>query len=139
MSPYDLDYEPKEINKKIRAMFNVEDLQVASKDGAGRVIRYYLTDSQTLAFLDRWNPLKNTFGIREKAALSTIEQLLGIKLERQVEFGRYRVDGYHRETNTVYEIDEPQHFIDGKLKEECIKRQSYIEKKLKCKFVRIKV
>ncbi len=75
----------------------------------------------------------------ESGALSSIEQLLGIKLERQFKVDIYRIDGYHKESNTAYEIDEPQHFVNGELRKECVARQKYIEKKLKCKFVRIKV
>jgi very-short-patch-repair endonuclease len=75
----------------------------------------------------------------ESGALSSIEQLLNIKLERQFKVDMYRIDGYHKESNTAYEIDEPQHFVNGELREECKERQAYIESKLKCKFVRIKV
>lgn len=75
----------------------------------------------------------------EHGALSAIEQLLNIKLERQYKVDTYRIDGYCVETNTAYEIDEPQHFVDGELKQECKDRQAYIEEKLGCSFVRIKV
>lgn len=77
--------------------------------------------------------------IQEDAALATIEQLLNITLIKQYKVGSYRIDGYCKETNTAYEIDEPQHFVGGKLKQECIERQSYVESKLGCTFKRIKV
>ena len=75
----------------------------------------------------------------EEGALASIEQLLGINLIRQYKVGKYRIDGYHKESNTAYEIDEPQHFCNGSLKEECKKRQIDIEKAIGCKFVRIKI
>lgn len=76
---------------------------------------------------------------QEHVALGVIEQLLDIKLIRQHQVDGYRVDGYHEETNTVYEVDESHHFVVGELKQECKDRQAYIESKLGCKFVRIKV
>lgn len=78
-------------------------------------------------------------GAREKVALDTIEQVLGVTLIRQYAVAGFRLDGYHKETNTAYEVDEEQHFINGKLKASCVRRQKIIERELKCKFVRIKV
>ena len=74
--------------------------------------------------------------IREESSLKTIEQLLGISLIRQYKCLDYRIDGYHPETNTAYEIDEPEH--RGKEKQDA-ERQSRIEAVLGCKFVRIKL
>ena len=74
--------------------------------------------------------------IREEASLKTIEQLLGISLIRQYKCLNYRIDGYHPETNTAYEIDEPEHKSKEKQDAE---RQSRIEAVLGCKFVRIKL
>ena len=74
--------------------------------------------------------------IREESSLKTIEQLLGISLIRQYKCLNYRIDGYHPETNTAYEIDEPEHKCKEKQDAE---RQSRIEAVLGCKFVRIKL
>lgn len=74
--------------------------------------------------------------VREESSLKTIEQLLGISLIRQYKCLNYRIDGYHPETNTAYEIDEPEH--KGKEKQDA-ERQSRIEAVLGCKFVRIKL
>ena len=74
--------------------------------------------------------------LREESSLKTIEQLLGISLIRQYKCLDYRIDGYHPETNTAYEIDEPEH--RGKEKQDA-ERQSRIEAVLGCKFVRIKL
>ena len=74
--------------------------------------------------------------LREESSLKTIEQLLGISLIRQYKCLNYRIDGYHPETNTAYEIDEPEHKSKEKQDAE---RQSRIEAVLGCKFVRIKL
>ncbi len=51
----------------------------------------------------------------------------------------YWVDGYDEENNIVYEWDEKQHFkSNGEYIEKDIIRQKEIEKKLGCKFIRIK-
>lgn len=72
----------------------------------------------------------------ELVSLTTIEQLLGITLERQYPCGPYRIDGYHRESNTSYEIDEPAHAYQ---EDEDKIRQQFIEQELGCTFVRIKL
>jgi hypothetical protein len=74
--------------------------------------------------------------IREEASLKAIEQILNISLIRQYRILNYRIDGYHLETNTCYEIDEPEH--SSRKKQDKI-RQDRIENILKCKFVRIKL
>lgn len=75
---------------------------------------------------------------RESGALSAIEQLLNITLERQYRVGKYRIDGYCIETNTAYEIDEAQHRKPSSIAKDN-KRQAFIENELGCNFVRIKV
>lgn len=72
----------------------------------------------------------------EHVALKTIEQLLGISLIRQYQVDDYRVDGYHPESNTVYEVYEPYHNMCVDIDKE---RQVYIENKLGCNFVIIRV
>lgn len=72
--------------------------------------------------------------LQEEASLKTIEQLLGIKLIRQYKVLNYRLDGYDPDTNTAYEIDEPEHRY--KLAKDA-ERQQKIEAVLGCKFVRI--
>jgi hypothetical protein len=51
----------------------------------------------------------------------------------------YWVDGYDKENNTVYEIDESHHYSGGILKNKDKIRQKEIEKYLKCKFIRIRI
>jgi len=79
-----------------------------------------------------------SFCQKESAALSTIEQLLSVKLDRQFLVGTYRVDGYDEINNVAYEIDENYH----KKTQQRIKdkdREREIKKALNCSFVRIKV
>lgn len=84
--------------------------------------------------LEGW--IRVPMSLREKAALATVEQILGVSLLRQFSVGQYRVDGYDKENNIVYEIDEDHHNFN---KEKDTERQSQIEAQLNCKFVRIKV
>lgn len=51
---------------------------------------------------------------------------------------KYRIDGYDPESNTAYEIDEPQHNNKSHQTKD-LQRQQEIEDVLGCKFVRIKL
>jgi hypothetical protein len=51
----------------------------------------------------------------------------------------YFLDAYDKDKNVVLEIDEDRHFSLGELKESDVIRQSEIEQKLKCKFIRIRI
>ena len=73
-------------------------------------------------------------GKNETAALNKIEEIFKIKIIRQYLICGYFVDGYCKSTNTVFEIDEKHHECNRKQDR---KRQTIIENKLKCKFVRI--
>ena len=76
----------------------------------------------------------------EYAALKAIETVLGINLERQysvvTESGEFRLDGYHKEANTAYEIDEPFHNNNV---EADLKREQTVKNVLGCEFIRIKL
>lgn len=87
--------------------------------------------------LDRYSGIgRYPHRLQEEAALKTIEQLLGIELIRQYPAGKYRVDGYHAETDTAYEIDEVGH--DYHRPEDAARREE-ISKELGCKFVVIRL
>lgn len=82
-------------------------------------------------------------GKNEKKALDMIEKKLNIKLFRQFPIQkdkyRYHVDGYDKENNVVYEVDELHHFdINDKYTKESEIRMNYIQSKLKCAWVSIK-
>lgn len=51
----------------------------------------------------------------------------------------YFVDAYDQENNVVLEIDEIQHFNNGELRPEDVRRQKEIEEHLNCTFIRIRV
>lgn len=93
---------------------------------------------ETISALDIIDQKVRKDGIREKAALDTIEQLVGVKLKRQYRVGEYRIDGYDPINNVAYEIDEEQHFTPQHMQADRV-REKKIFNKLGCKFVRIKV
>lgn len=96
--------------------------------------------------LDRWlreilpdySGKEMIFVRSEHVALDVIEQILGIKLIRQYRVLNYSVDGYHEETNTVYEIDEEYHSTVAQRMLDS-PRQKAIEEELGCTFIRVKV
>ena len=127
----------------IRNMLNQLEIQSAQfsaqyKDSTGRsLVMFNLPKELADLLLTKYKGLSRVpHRIREESSLKTIEQLLGISLIRQYKCLNYRIDGYHPETNTAYEIDEPEH--KGKEKQDA-ERQSRIEAVLGCKFVRIKL
>ena len=79
------------------------------------------------------------YGVRERTALTTIEQLLGITLIKQYPVLGFKVDGYDFHNNVCYEVDEPEHFKNGELLKKDKHRQKLIEAELDCTFIRIKV
>lgn len=81
------------------------------------------------------NKIVPSIGKNETQILNEIEQKENIKIERQYPILGYVVDGYCKETNTVYEVDEVYHLNQ---KEQDAERQKNIEQHLSCKFIRIK-
>ena len=133
----------KDVIRDIRNMLNHlginSDVFTAQyKDSTGRsLVMFNLPKELADLLLTKYKGLGRVpHRIREESSLKTIEQLLGISLIRQYKCLNYRIDGYHPETNTAYEIDEPEH--RGKEKQDA-ERQSRIEAVLGCKFVRIKL
>ena len=133
----------KNVLADIRKM--MDDLEINSdvftaqyKDSTGRsFVMFNLPKELADLLLTKYKGLSRVpHRLREESSLKTIEQLLGISLIRQYKCLDYRIDGYHPETNTAYEIDEPEH--KGKEKQDA-ERQSRIEAVLGCKFVRIKL
>ncbi len=85
------------------------------------------------------SPIYPTIGKNEKQILDNIEKEQGIKIERQHPVIGYFVDGYCRETNTIYEVDERHHFdTEGNLLEQDIQREENIREHLICSVVRIR-
>lgn len=78
-------------------------------------------------------------GKNEKKILDEMEKNIGYKILRQYNIIGYILDGYCKENNTVYEVDEDFHFDpEGNLSKKDLKRQKDIEEELNCKFVRIR-
>ena len=135
-----------DVMKDIRAMVTRKVIQLSefsssSYQVVGQTRKYgYYHISKEVAenrFLSVTNKYR-THCEREHGALCTIEQLNNVMLIRQYQVGKYRIDGYCKETNTAYEIDEEQHFtVSGRCKD--AERQKYIEDVLGCNFVRINV
>lgn len=133
------------VHRDIRTMLNaLKDADsvskvVAVKDSRGYTAAYSLPKHLADLLLSKYKGLARVpLRLQEEAALKTIEQLLGVTLIRQHKVLKYRIDGYDPESNTAYEIDEPQHNSKThQIKDQ--KRQQEIEAVLGCKFVRIKL
>ena len=131
------------INKAIKNMFCDKlltgDIGLTT-DTRGYVKDYHLKEVDADNFIHRHSRKSPLFRcVREKAVLDTIEQLTGHHIIRQFKVLQYRVDGFCKETNTVYEVDESQHYLGGNLSAACCKRQAEVVATLKCEFVRIRV
>ena len=78
-------------------------------------------------------------GKHETQIIDFVEKQLGIKFERNHKFYGYFIDGYNYEHKLAIEVDEKHHFYaDGSRKKKDIERQSYLQNKLNCNFIRIK-
>lgn len=73
-------------------------------------------------------------GRNEKQILDQCEKTLGKKIKRQYPVEGYFLDGYCKEENIAFEVDEKYHNKQAKKDNE---RQQIIENKLNCNFVRI--
>jgi hypothetical protein len=99
------------------------------------------TDVRVLAIAEKLtnrfieNKLKSghwcSIGNNETFILDNIENEIKYKIIRQKQVGRYIVDGYCPETNTVYEVLEKIHY--GRLKKDTERIQN-ISEKLNCNF-----
>jgi len=72
-------------------------------------------------------------GRHEKQILDDLQEEYGYKIIRQYQVEGYFLDGFIKELNLAIEVDEKP-----KTKERDVERQQIIEKKLNCKFLRIK-
>lgn len=79
------------------------------------------------------NGVNINIGKHEKQYLDFIEDAIGLPIIRQYSVKGYWLDGYCKERNIAFEIDEKQHNpIKDKIREDIIKKE------LNCSFVRIK-
>ena len=118
--------------------FNQQYSEVGYSDSYNRRQDEYILSGNFAKFiLDKYAGMSRIpHRLREESALTTIEQILGITLMRQHPVLTYRLDGYCKESNTAYEIDEPEH--ESKTLADA-SRQAKIEAAIGCKFVRIKL
>lgn len=75
---------------------------------------------------------------RESEAISTIENLVNTKLERQFYIAPYFIDGYDSVNKIAYEVIEPGELSlnDLKTRQE---REQYISRALGCTFIRLQL
>ena len=99
---------------------------------------YLLDQSNAEVLMNTYSTLRYSISAREKDCLNTIEQVLGISLERQFCIGEYRIDGYDLVNKVAYEIDEDQHLSPAQRQAD-IKREVYIKAALGCSFKRIAI
>ncbi len=133
--------EHKNVKRDTRKMLEelgltLEDFSHQYEDTYKRLQNMYILPKELYSLiLDKYKGLARVPNrLQEEASLKTIEQLLGVKLIRQYKVLNYRLDGYDPDTNTAYEIDEPEHLYKHAKDAE---RQQKIEAVLGCKFVRI--
>jgi very-short-patch-repair endonuclease len=75
---------------------------------------------------------KKRIGRNETRLLDIKAKELRVKIDRQVTFAPYVVDGYCRETNTIFEVYETYH--DRKIIRD-LERQHELTQQLNCNFV----
>jgi len=78
------------------------------------------------------NKTRDLIGKNEQHLLTLKAKELNVTIERQVTFKPYVVDGYCRETNTIFEVYEKHH---DKTAAYDLKRQQELMQRLNCNFV----
>ena len=78
---------------------------------------------------------KNSVGSNEEIILDSVETKLGKKIERQYPLDKYVVDGYCKEINTVFEVDERSHFHKPKMIKDK-RREDRLKQLYKCIIIR---
>lgn len=82
-------------------------------------------------------PITPFIGKNETYILDQIEREFDIELERQYKVLSYFLDGYDKENNIAYEVDEARHFTEKGIERDK-RREKEIVTELNCEFVRIK-
>lgn len=78
-----------------------------------------------------------TIGNNETEILDCLEKEKGVKIERQYPILHYFVDGYDKENNIVFEVDEKAHRQPCHQKREWVREQNIVNE-LNCEVIRIK-
>ena len=106
-----------------------------SKRGVRNKIEYLISPSIRDRLVEReQHKINGAIGFNEEPCLRTVEKVLGVVLTRQFNCCGYKIDGYDEENKVAYEIDEESHKSTTTYDRV---RQSFIEKRLGCTFVRI--
>ncbi|MGL5732302.1 MAG: antA/AntB antirepressor family protein [Bacteroidales bacterium] len=104
-------------------------LKIKHKKKSGEILKQL---ESTATIHHTQSRFENSFGY----ILIPILKKLNIDVEDQYHVDKYRIDFYLPKLNIAIEYDEIQHYYkSGKISDR--KRQAYIEKKIKCKFVRL--
>ena len=100
----------------------------------------YKTDIRDTVLRDAelMNATEKLLLAREAEAISTIENLVNTKLERQFYIAPYFIDGYDSVNKIAYEVDEPGELSLNDLKNRQ-EREQYISKALGCTFIRLQL
>jgi len=94
--------------------------------------------------ISAWNYIRKTYnasprvGRNEDKIMNAIQTTLNTPVERNFYVDGYFCDGYCKELNIVFEVDEEYHFVNNQLSEKDLRRQDNIIKTLNCKFIRIR-
>ena len=99
---------------------------------------YIMDAANAQILINTYSTLRYSKSAREKDCLATIEQVLGITLEKQFSVGKYKIDGYDIVNKVAYEIDEAQH-KSVKHQQTDREREAYIYSILGCTFKRIAI
>ena len=99
---------------------------------------YVMDAANAQIMINTYSTLRYSMSAREKDCLATIEQVLGITLEKQFSVGKYKIDGYDIANKVAYEIDEVQH-KSVKHQQADRGREAYIYSILGCTFKRIAI
>lgn len=142
-----LSYEQKtKISNTLKEKYKNSEIKVVgsySKEyinsPEGRLQRRLLRIRQIEKQKSNGLPIHPTIGRNETTILDKIEEEKNIKIIRQYKILGYFLDGYDKENNIVYEVDEEHHFDEeGNLNQRDIRRQYEIVGYLGCQFVRVK-
>jgi len=129
-----------EFRKKISSIVTLQHKNMSQEQKS--LIAKDLRNARIKQIENQYNnnqPIHPNIGKHEMSILDNIEKERSIKIIRQYKIIGYFLDGYCKETNEAFEIDESHHFnLEGNLYSYDIQRQQEIENELNCKFIRIK-
>ena len=125
--------------RKLLSSTGFTAIESTYKDSRNRPRPCCVMDADNAQILiNTYSTLRYSMSAREKDCLATIEQVLGITLEKQFSVGKYKIDGYDIVYKVDYEIDEVQN-KSVKHQQADREREAYICSILGCAFKRIAI